>query len=87
MKTFITIVALILIGLAPIFASETNTTNTNENPQIVLVYVNVGLAPIFANETNTTNTNENPQIVLVYVNGIWLVTYADDGDDDNDIIL
>ena len=59
MKTFITIVALILIGLAP----------------------------IFANETNTTNTNENPQIVLVYVNGIWLVTYADDGDDDNDIIL
>ena len=59
MKTFITIVALILIGLAP----------------------------IFANETNTTNTNENPQIVLVYVNGIWLVTYIDDGDDDNDIIL
>ena len=60
MKKFITIVGLILISLAP----------------------------IFANETNTTNTNENPQIVLVYVNGIWLVTYTNGNDEnENDIIL
>ena len=60
MKKFITIVGLVLISLAP----------------------------IFANETNTANTNENPQIVLVYVNGIWLVTYTNGNDEnENDIIL